>query len=87
MCDANKRFLWMSMNTAGATHDQLAWRSSYMAERIALGQLPDPFCITPDAAYVASNSVVTPFSLPLALFAGGPGVIPGESARSTPVSV
>lgn len=50
MCDANKRFLWMSMNTAGATHDQLAWMSSYMAEGIALGQLPDPFCITPDAA-------------------------------------
>eukprot|EP00658_Telonema_sp_P-2_P031779 TRINITY_DN2370_c0_g1_i7.p1 TRINITY_DN2370_c0_g1~~TRINITY_DN2370_c0_g1_i7.p1 ORF type:complete len:322 (+),score=56.82 TRINITY_DN2370_c0_g1_i7:161-1126(+) len=62
ICDAKLRFRWMSIECAGATHDQLAWECSRLGRKIAAGELPEPYCIFADAAYVARDGVVTPFS-------------------------
>merc|ERR1712216_215635 len=37
-------------------------KSSKLAKQIENGDLPDPFYITADASYVASDSIVTPYS-------------------------
>jgi hypothetical protein len=77
ICDAQKRFRcghssvvlqtftvlrWVSVECAGATHDQLAFMSSSLGQKIDDGKMPEPYAIFADAAYVASESVVTPFS-------------------------
>lgn len=50
------------MDTAGATHDELAFECSNLGQRILNGDLPEPYCLFADVAYVASESMVTPFS-------------------------
>ena len=50
------------METAGATHDQLALECSKLGQRLLAGDLPEPYCLFGDAAYVASESMVTPYS-------------------------
>ena len=52
----------MSIKCAGATHDELAWECSRLGKEIKAGKLADPYCIFADAAYVASESIVTPYS-------------------------
>jgi len=62
ICDSKKKFTWVAMNTAGATHDELAWCCTEMGLKIKSGDLPDPYYIGADAAYVACDAIITPFS-------------------------
>ena len=61
ICDGNLIFRWMSIATAGATHDSTAFGVTRLARLIRRGYLPDPYWIAAGAAYVADNSVLTPF--------------------------
>jgi hypothetical protein len=63
LCHGVNRFhRWMAIATAGATNDQLAFECSRLGQQISAGCLPEPYCLFPDAAYMASTSCVTPFS-------------------------
>lgn len=62
MVDSEYRFTYASMTVLGSTHDSLAFLVSQLGRRIAAGELPAPYWIAADAAYAASNSILTPYS-------------------------
>ena len=61
-CDSDLMFRWAALTCAGGTHDETSFLDTQLSLGIRNGLMLDPFCIFADAAHVASNSVVTPFS-------------------------
>lgn len=59
-CDAERRFLFYDISMASTTHDSLAFASSAIGRRLLNGELPQPFFINGDNAFVPSNSMMTP---------------------------
>lgn len=64
ICDANRRFLYYDISKASTTHDSLAFSSCSLGRKVLQGQLPWPFFLNGDNAYVPSNSMLTPSNNP-----------------------
>lgn len=62
MVDAHYKFLFASMKTTGSTHDAIGFAVSALGRKLARGLLPRPFWIAADAAYPASDYILTPHS-------------------------
>jgi len=62
MCNANLEFTWCALRCAGGAHDAVAFRATALHQLLSSGALPDPYCIFGDAAYIASDCMVTPYS-------------------------
>ena len=64
IADANRKFLYMSMATAGGTHDSLAWSMSALATHLESSDgLPRGYWIAADDAYACTSYLVSPYSL------------------------
>ena len=59
-CDYARRIMYYDISQAPTTHDSLAFQASEIGARIVNGGLPQPFFVNGDAAFSASNSVITP---------------------------
>ena len=64
MCDANRRFVFVSMVSCGAVHDSTAFALSRLSTLLEEGKLPEPYWIAGDQAYPLSDSLLTPFGRP-----------------------
>lgn len=62
IADGDRRFLYMSLATAGGTHDSLAWSVSSLGHHLRNCPLPEGFWIAGDDAYACSSSLVSPYS-------------------------
>jgi hypothetical protein len=62
ICDANGKFLDISMMYPGATLDVLAFESSTIYSDLANGILAPGLCLFGDNAYINSRFMATPFS-------------------------
>ena len=60
ICDADRRFLWVDISHASSTHDSTAWGATELGIRVERGDLPPPFFINGDSAFVLSPSMITP---------------------------
>ena len=60
ICDASRRFTWYDISQTPNTHDSLAFSLTDLGIQIKDGHLPSPFFINADAAFSASNSIITP---------------------------
>lgn len=60
--DSTTRFLFVSANHAGSTHDSVAFAGTSLAAHIENGRLPSDFYVIGDEAYVASEQFLTPWS-------------------------
>jgi hypothetical protein len=60
VCDADLRFLYFGIGGPGSTPDVNAYRSLSIGE--AVRQLPEPYHLVGDAAYILSNQLLTPFT-------------------------
>lgn len=61
ICDANKRFLYLSIRCPGSTHDSTAFDVSALGMRIDRGEMTKPYWIAGDNAYRASEFIVVPW--------------------------
>jgi hypothetical protein len=52
----------MSIMASGGTHDSLAFALTDMAKLLSQGKLPAPYFFAGDEAYVANDSLATPWS-------------------------
>jgi hypothetical protein len=59
-CDAHRRFLDIDISQTPTTHDSSAFSNSNLGMRVAAGELPYPYFINADNAFVCSQSVITP---------------------------
>jgi hypothetical protein len=59
--DARYRFLSLSSVVCGSTHDSLAFRASFIGEKLYSQGLPTGYWVAGDAAYVCSESLLVPF--------------------------
>ena len=62
--NSDRRNLWWDISQAPTTHDSMAWGMTVMGQRVARGDLPEPFFLSDDAAFSLSNSMITPSGLP-----------------------
>eukprot|EP00327_Prymnesium_parvum_P006425 CAMPEP_0182812190 /NCGR_PEP_ID=MMETSP0006_2-20121128/8675_1 /TAXON_ID=97485 /ORGANISM="Prymnesium parvum, Strain Texoma1" /LENGTH=309 /DNA_ID=CAMNT_0024938205 /DNA_START=187 /DNA_END=1113 /DNA_ORIENTATION=+ len=60
ICDIERRFLYYDISMASTTHDSLAFASSSLGRRIMNGDLPSPFFLNGDNAFVFSESMMIP---------------------------
>jgi DDE superfamily endonuclease len=60
--DGRYRFLSLSSVVCGSTHDSLAFRASFIGEKLYSQGLPSGYWVASDAAYVCSESLLVPFS-------------------------
>jgi hypothetical protein len=60
--DGTYRFLALSSVVCGSTHDSLAFRASFVGQKLYETGLPCGYWVAGDAAYVCSESVLVPFS-------------------------
>ena len=60
ICDADRRFLWVDISHASSTHDSTAWGATELGIRVERGDLPPPFFINGDSAFVLGPSMITP---------------------------
>jgi hypothetical protein len=60
--DGRYRFLSLSSVVCGSTHDSLAFRASFIGEKLYSHGLPSGYWVAGDAAYVCSESLLVPFS-------------------------
>ena len=60
LCDAERRFLYFDISQGPNTHDSLAWALSDLGIRVKRGDLPAPFFINSDSAFVPTESMATP---------------------------
>lgn len=61
MCDAQRRFRYVSGLCPGATNDAHAYSISSLHAALSTGALPSPYWIAGDAAFPLSNSVLIPY--------------------------
>jgi hypothetical protein len=61
VADARSRFIFVSFDNTGATHDAKAWSFSALACAIAAGGLLEGFYLLADAAYRGCRQILTPF--------------------------
>jgi DDE superfamily endonuclease len=59
--DGRYRFLSLSSVVCGSTHDSLAFRASFIGEKLYSQGLPSGYWVAGDAAYVCSESLLVPF--------------------------
>lgn len=59
-CDSQRRFLCYDIDQVPTTHDSLAWALSPVGARVNAGELPYPFFVNGDSAFVLSNSMIVP---------------------------
>jgi hypothetical protein len=64
VCDAKRRFTFFDISQVATTHDSTAWARSKLGVRVLDGDLPHPFFINGDNAFVLSNSMIVPSGLP-----------------------
>jgi hypothetical protein len=62
MCDSPYRFLYMSANCVGSTYDSLVWACSALGAKLVNGLQLGEYWIAGDAAYICTDSLVTPFN-------------------------
>ena len=62
VCDSHRRFLFVSILSAGSTHDSAAWELSTLAKCMDSASWPTQYWIAGDAAYSASENMITPYS-------------------------
>lgn len=62
LVDSDYRFRYGAMTVTGSTHDSTAFSACSLGHAIAEGRLCPPFWIAADAAYAASDCVLTPWS-------------------------
>ena len=60
-CDARKRFIFVSMDMPGSTHDARAFTMSALWEAIQSGYISQGFYLLGDAAYRGIQHILTPF--------------------------
>ena len=60
IADANRKVLFYDISCTPTTHDYLAFKSTGLGYRIYRGDLPEPYYIIGDSAYVCGRSIVTP---------------------------
>jgi len=71
ICSRKCIFLWYSVNAGAAIHDSTAFNATALGRRMAGGEgIPTPYHVLGDAAYPASNCLMTP--------------IPGQHGSPTP---
>ena len=86
LTDAHMRFTYYDISHEPQSHDSLAWKGTALGARIARGELPAPFFINADNAFISSNSMVVPgggsdfdfYQVPL-LFGAPPALPPYHS--------
>ena len=61
VCDAHRQFIFVSILSAGSTHDSAAWELSSLARCMADPSWPYEHWLVGDAAYPASDFMITPF--------------------------
>jgi hypothetical protein len=61
VCDARKRFIFVSMDMPGSTHDARVFTMSALWEAIQLGYISQGFYLLGDAAYRGIQHILTPF--------------------------
>ena len=62
IADADWKFLWYSMETAGGTHDSLAFKVSELGRSLEDKGLPKDYWIAGDDAYACSEYLLTPYA-------------------------
>ena len=62
IADADWKFSWFSMETAGGTHDSLAFKVSELGRLLAQKGLPEGYWIAGDDAYACTEYLLTPYS-------------------------
>ena len=60
IADANRKVLWYDVSCTPTTHDYVAFKSTGLGYRIYHGDLPEPYYIIGDSAYVCGRFIVTP---------------------------
>jgi hypothetical protein len=60
ICDYHRRFTWVDISHASCTHDSTAWAATELGQRVAQGELPEPFFLNGDAAFPLGPSMITP---------------------------
>ena len=63
-CDHSRRFVSIDMSMAATTHDSLAHAASDFGKRLAAGDLPYPFFVNGDNAFVAADHMIVPGGTP-----------------------
>lgn len=61
VCDVRNRFIFVSMDMPGATHDARAFSFSTLCEALNAGMIPAGFYLLGDAAYRGIRHVLAPF--------------------------
>lgn len=60
IADADRKFLWFDVSCTPTTHDSLAWSRTALAHRIKNGDLPRPYFLLGDSAFVCTRSMISP---------------------------
>mmetsp|Transcript_4870 Transcript_4870/g.17388 ORF Transcript_4870/g.17388 Transcript_4870/m.17388 type:complete len:224 (+) Transcript_4870:673-1344(+) len=60
-CDADRRFLWASVESTGSTHDSTAFSMSSLGTMLYNDKIPSGYWLSGDAAYRAHPNLVTPW--------------------------
>jgi DDE superfamily endonuclease len=61
VCDASLRFIYVSMETPGSTHDSTALNGTKFASDWNMVSPDEPYWIAADEAYVSTHNIVTPW--------------------------
>jgi hypothetical protein len=64
VCDSKRRFTFFDISQVATTHDSTAWARSKLGVRVLNDELPQPFFINGDNAFVLSNSMIVPSGAP-----------------------
>ena len=62
ICDADRKFIWYSMDTAGGTHDSLAFKLSDLGMKLDENGIKEGYWIAGDDAYACSEWLICPYS-------------------------
>ena len=62
ICDADRKFIWYSMDTAGGTHDSLAFKLSDLGMKLDENGIKEGYWIAGDDAYACSEWLLCPYS-------------------------
>ena len=60
IADVDRRILWFNMSYVGTTHDSLAFEGTALGQAVYNGELPAPYFLGADNAYVQTDSVIGP---------------------------
>jgi hypothetical protein len=60
-CDGNKKFVFIASEACSATHDSTHYAMTSLFAAIRRGDLPEPYCVLLDAAYVCTKQELTPW--------------------------